>query len=487
MKNNEERKPKGAAIMQSRRKTLIGALCLGSVVVGMVLVGGQGLDRVSAVSRDTYEGLESFTNVLAIVQKNYVEEVGPQKMIEGAINGMLNALDPHSAYLTPDLYKELQVDTEGSFGGLGIEITVRDGVLAVVSPIEDTPAYRAGVKAGDQIIKIEGELTKDMSLVEAVKKMRGPKGSKIVITVRREGVSKLMDFPMLREVIRVQSVKSRSLEKGYGYVRLVQFQDRTGADLDAALTKLTQENGKIEGLVLDMRNNPGGLLSQAVKVSDTFLDSGLVVYTEGRLENQKQKYFAHPGGYTEFPIIVLVNGGSASASEIVAGALQDHGRAVILGTQTFGKGSVQTILPLENGAALRLTTALYFTPNGRSIQVTGVTPDVMLDNYAATQVAAKEPREVREENLRGHFDNKKAQPSSPMKKEIALPEEAAKATGETPPEPQIKEGELGKDPQLDRALHLLKNWSTFKTTVATVDKTVSTEATQSATPSKDKK
>jgi carboxyl-terminal processing protease len=443
-------------------------------VVGVVLFGGQGIERVAAVNRDTYEGLEAFTNVLAIVQKNYVEEVSSQKMIEGAINGMLNALDPHSAYLTPELYKELQVDTEGSFGGLGIEITLRDGVLTVVSPIEDTPAYRAGVKAGDQIIKIEGELTKDMTLVEAVKKMRGPKGSKIVISIRREGVNKLLDFSLVREVIRVQSVKSRSLEKGYGYIRLSQFQDRTGADLDAALAKLTQENGKLAGIVLDLRNNPGGLLSQAVKVSDTFLDSGLVVYTEGRLENQKQKYFAHPGGYTDVPMVVLVNGGSASASEIVAGALQDHGRAVVLGLQTFGKGSVQTILPLESGAALRLTTALYFTPNGRSIQVTGVTPDIVLDNYAATQVAAaREQREVREENLRGHFDNKKNSSALPKRKEISLPEEtdknetkASTEAADASQESQVKEGELGKDPQLDRALYLLKHWGEVKTTVA---------------------
>ncbi|MBI3245644.1 MAG: S41 family peptidase [Deltaproteobacteria bacterium] len=460
-------------MMQSRRKRFFAGLVVCLVVSGVVLFGGQGPERVAAVGRDTYEGLEAFTNVLAIVQKNYVEEVGPQKLVDGAINGMLNALDPHSAYLTPDLYKELQVDTEGSFGGLGIEITIREGMLTVVSPIEDTPAHRAGVKSGDQIVKIEGELTKDMSLVEAVKKMRGPKGSKIVISVRREGVNKLLDFSLVREVIRVQSVKSHTLEKGYGYIRLAQFQDRTGTDLDAALTKLTQENSKLEGLVLDLRNNPGGLLSQAVKVSDTFLDSGLVVYTEGRLDNQKQKYFAHPGGYVDVPMVVIVNGGSASASEIVAGALQDHGRAVVLGIQTFGKGSVQTILPLESGAALRLTTALYYTPNGRSIQVTGVTPDVIVDNYPPTQVATREQREVREENLRGHFNNKKVPSSTSTKKEKETPEEAAKSaeSGEASPESQVKEGELGKDPQLDRALHLLKNWETFKTTVATVDKT----------------
>lgn len=458
--------------MQRQRKKLLVGLLAWAVVMAVVSLGGQGLERVSAVDRNAYEGLEAFTDVLAIVQKHYVEEASTQKLVEGAINGMLNGLDPHSAYLTPELYKELQVDTEGSFGGLGIEITLRDGLLTVVSPIEDTPAYRAGIKAGDQIIKIEGELTKDMSLVEAVKKMRGPRGSKVVISVRREGVPRLIDFSLNREIIRVQSVKARALEKGYGYVRLTQFQDRTNADLENALTNLMTENGKLEGVVLDLRNNPGGLLSQAVKVTDLFLDSGMIVYTEGRLDNQKQKYFAHAGGYTDFPIVVLVNGGSASASEIVAGALQDHGRAVVLGTKTFGKGSVQTILPLESGAALRLTTALYFTPNGRSIQVTGVTPDITLENLTPTQVAAREQREIREENLRGHFDNKKQQGPVPAVKEIS-PEGGgiggeAEPTQQEQDEEALKEGELGKDPQLDRALQLLKSWRVFKTTVAAV-------------------
>jgi carboxyl-terminal processing protease len=452
--------------MQGRpQKILVGLLACG-VGLGVVFFGGQGLNKVSAVSRDAYEGLEAFTNVLAIVQKNYVEEVGTQKLVEGAINGMLGALDPHSAYLTPESYKELQVDTEGSFGGLGIEITVRDGVLTVVSPIEGTPASRAGVKAGDQIIKIEGELTKDMTLVEAVKKMRGPKGSKISISVRREGVPQLIDFSLTREVIKVQSVRSHSLEKGYGYVRLAQFQDRTSVDLEGALSRLTQENGKLEGLVLDLRNDPGGLLSQAVKVSDMFLDSGMIVYTEGRLDNQKQKYFAHPGGHTDFPMVVLVNSGSASASEIVAGALQDHGRAVVLGTQTFGKGSVQTILPLENGAALRLTTAMYFTPNGRSIQVTGITPDIVIENLTPTQVAARDQREIREENLRRHFDNR-GQGPAPEIQEISPKGETDGKEEPAPDDNAVKEGELGKDPQLDRALQLLKSWRVFKTTVAT--------------------
>lgn len=478
---------------QQRRNTIIGFL-IGLGVASVISIGGSGLQKVAALSSDPYAGLESFTSVLAVVQRNYVEEVATQKLVDGAINGMLNALDPHSSYLTPESYKELQVDTEGSFGGLGIEITLRDGLLTVVSPIEDTPAYRAGVKAGDQIIKIQTELTKDMGLVDAVKKMRGPKGSKITIAVRREGVPRLLDFTLTREVIKVQSVKAKSLEKGYGYVRLTQFQDRSGADLEAALQKLTQDNGSLAGLVLDLRNDPGGLLSQAVRVSDLFLESGLVVYTEGRLDNQKQKYFAHPGGQTEIPLVVLVNGGSASASEIVAGALQDHGRAVIVGTKTFGKGSVQTILPMENGAALRLTTAMYFTPSGRSIQVTGITPDILVENMTAEQIAAREQREIREENLRGHFDRPEAgapEQKTPEKTDKKEPEVAPAAPA---PEPQggaapegtgekvaavpeekkeeIKEGELGKDPQLDRALEVLKSWETYKkkTHVATVVK-----------------
>ena len=464
---------------QRRQRALFRILvCIG--LMGIGYFGGQGLQKVSAGARDPYEGLEAFTNVLAVVQKNYVEEVGTQKLVDGAINGMLTALDPHSSYLTPESYKELQVDTEGSFGGLGIEITVRDGVLTVVSPIEDTPAYRVGVKAGDQIIKIEGELTKDMSLVDAVKKMRGPRGSKITVSFRREGTPRLLDFHLTREVIKIQSVKSKTLEKGYGYVRITQFQDRTGNDLDAALSKLTQESGKIEGLVVDLRNDPGGLLSQAVKVSDTFLDSGLIVYTEGRLDNQKQKYFAHPGGQTEVPLVVIVNGGSASASEIVAGALQDHGRAVVVGTKTFGKGSVQTILPMESGAALRLTTAMYFTPSGRSIQVTGITPDVIIDNAPPAQ-GERTQREIREENLRGHFDRpthgaiEKDKPETNEKKDPALPSETQEPTskeesGEKAGKaPEVKEGELGKDPQLDRAMQVLKSWETYKkkTAVAT--------------------
>src|SRR5881409_3564109 len=275
--------------VRRRMLPLVGALLL----VAGYLLGGRNVTAVSAVAKEAYDNVELFANVLTLVQKNYVDEVTTRQLIEGAITGMLSSLDPHSAYLTPDLYKELQVDTKGSFGGLGIEITNRNGVLTVVSPIEDTPAYRAGVKAGDQILKIEGEFTKDMTLVDAVKKMRGPKETKVTLTLKRENAPELFDVTLTREIIKIQSVKSKMLEKGYGYVRVTQFQERTDDDLERALKNLDKEAGGLQGLVLDLRNDPGGLLTQAVKVADLFLDSGLIVYTDGRLENQRQKYFAH--------------------------------------------------------------------------------------------------------------------------------------------------------------------------------------------------
>jgi len=351
--------------MPRRRRSLTVFLAF-FAILALLFSGGNAVQRVDAVGKDAaYENLQTFTNILAIVQKNYVEDVTTEQLVEGAINGMLTSLDPHSAYLTPDLYKELQVDTKGSFGGLGIEITVRNGVLTVVSPIEDTPAYRAGVKAGDQVIKIDGEFTKDMTLVEAVKKMRGPKGSKVVLSIKREGMNALFDVSLMREVIKIQSVKSKWLDKGYGYIRLTQFQERSANDVERALESWSRE-GAIEGIVLDLRNDPGGLLTQAVKVSDLFLDSGMIVYTDGRLENQKQKYFARrPGSYVDFPMVVLVNGGTASAVRDRRGRLAGpQARRIILGTTTFGKGSVQTILPLDDNSALRLTTARYYTPSG---------------------------------------------------------------------------------------------------------------------------
>jgi len=457
--------------MSGKRRTgLALAIPLG-VTLAVLLSGGRGAERVGASPNEAYEQLEQFTNVLSIVQKNYVEEVDTKRLVEGAINGMLAALDPHSAYLTPDLYKELQVETKGSFGGLGIEITNRNGMLTVVAPIEDTPAYRAGLESQDVILKIDGEFTKDMSLVEAVKKMRGPKNTKVKLTIKREEPTRLFDVTLTREVIKIQSVKSKMLENGYGYIRLTQFQERTDDDVTNALRALEKESGGLHGLVLDLRNNPGGLLTQAVKVADIFLDSGLIVYTDGRLENQKQKYFAHKAStWTEFPMVVLVNGGSASASEIVAGALQDHKRALVLGTTTFGKGSVQTILPLDDTSALRLTTARYFTPNGRSIQATGIVPDIQMQQGTQVAQADKGAGLLREANLPRHLEHPEGrkpvvEPDGEPGEEPSL--QPATEPGAAPaPAEEFREGELGRDPQLDRALELLKSWQVFRTFVA---------------------
>ena len=370
--------------------------------------------RAQALSNDTYQELETFASVLAIVQKNYVEPVTTKKLIDGAISGMLASLDPHSAYLTPDLYRDLEVETRGSFGGLGIEITIKNGALTVVAPIEDTPAYRAGLKAGDQIIKIDDDFTKDMSLTDAVKRMRGPKGSKIKLTLHRNGVPELFTVTLARDVIKIQSVKSKMLPDGYGYIRVTTFQENTDDGVEKAIDEFeAKDHGKVKGMVFDLRDNPGGLLNQAVKVSDDFLDGGLIVYTQGREENQQQKYFSHKKkDFVDYPMVVLVNGGSASASEIVAGALQDQKRAVILGTQTFGKGSVQTILPLDDHSALRLTTARYYTPTGRSIQAVGITPDVDVEPPKETLASITqeggefdENPEIHESDLPHHFEN----------------------------------------------------------------------------------
>ncbi|MDG2307429.1 MAG: S41 family peptidase [Candidatus Binatia bacterium] len=450
-------------VRKSRRRAWLTMLAFG-LIMAVLFSGGRAVQGVSAVGGDAYDRLETFTSILTIVQKNYVEEVGTKELLEGAVNGMLGSLDPHSAYLTPELYKELQVDTKGSFGGLGIEITNRSGVLTVVSPIEDTPAYRAGIQPGDQIIKIEGEFTKDLALMDAVKKMRGPPGSKVKISVKREGTADLIDFTITREDIQIQSVKSRDLGDGYGYVRITQFQERTAQNVDNALSEIAAANGgAILGLVLDLRNDPGGLLSQAVKVTDEFLDSGMIVYTDGRLDSQNQKYFAHKqGSSTDFPMVVLVNGGTASAAEIVAGALQDHKRALVLGTQTFGKGSVQTILPLDDSSAIRLTTARYYTPGGRSIQATGIVPDIEMENNVrlVRQDGRPLPQDfLREANLPKHLENENGSDDDDDE-EGAQPEKQAAAA------PSGVLGELGQDPQLDRALELLKSWHVFKTLVA---------------------
>ncbi len=355
------------------------AFVIGSLLVVLTLsVGGSAVSK-GTDSGATYEQLRLFTEVLSIVQNQYVDEVPPRELIYSAIKGTLRGLDPHSSFLDPDSYREMQVETSGSFGGLGIEITLRDDILTVVAPIEGTPAHRAGLQPGDRIVKIDGLPTKDMQLADAVKRMRGKPGTKVTVSVVREGWTEPHDFEITREQIRVHSVRTQDLGNGIAYIRLRQFQEQTAHDLDAALEKFSR-NG-MKALILDLRNNPGGLLTSAVEVSEKFIDDGkLVVYTEGRVRNQNMRFSAHAKKpLTDVPMVVLVNQGSASASEIVAGALQDYGRAVLVGTQTFGKGSVQTIIPLSDGSGLRLTTAKYFTPKGRSIHGKGITPDIVVE------------------------------------------------------------------------------------------------------------
>jgi carboxyl-terminal processing protease len=369
---------------------------ISALLLVLTLSLGGGVASKSNDSAATYENLKLFTEVLSIVQSQYVDEVPAKDVIYSAIKGTLRGLDPHSSFLDPEMYREMQVETSGSFGGLGIEITLKDDVLTVVAPIEGTPAYRAGILSGDRIVKIEGLSTKDMQLTDAVKRMRGKPGSKVTISIVREGWTEPKDFPIVREQIRVQSVKEQQLEPGIEYIRLRQFQEQTSGDLEAALEKHTKD-GKIQGLILDLRNNPGGLLTSSVEVTEKFIDSGrLVVYTEGRVRNQNMRFQANSMKvFSDFPMVVLINQGSASASEIVAGALQDWGRAVVIGTQSFGKGSVQTIIPLSDGSGLRLTTAKYYTPKGRSIHGKGVTPDIIVEQPkppAPAPGAAAEPQ-----------------------------------------------------------------------------------------------
>ena len=417
-----------------------------------VTVGLGRFHKVSALSNPTYEDLRVFTDVLGILQKEYVEETKSKDVIYGAIKGMLETLDPHSAFMPPNMYKEMQEETKGRFEGLGIEITMKEGVLTVVSPIEDTPAFKAGIQARDQILKIDGVLTKTLTLMESVKRMRGPKGSKVTLTIIREGFPNPKDYTLIRDVIPIRSVRYEVLEKQYGYIRLSQFQEKTDSEFQKAARALEEETkGELKGLILDLRNNPGGLLDQAVKVSDRFIESGLIVSVEGRREEHKMKFNAHPqeDNLTRYPLVVLVNGGSASGSEIVAGAIQDHGRGIILGTQTFGKGSVQTIFSLKDGSGLRLTTARYYTPSGRSIQAKGIVPDIIVKPSLPEEEKAAPPKQQpTEKDLERHLNDvkEKEKPKVEVKEEVKEKEKEKKPV----------------DNQLERALELLKSWEIFK-------------------------
>ncbi|MCZ6577628.1 MAG: S41 family peptidase [Acidiferrobacterales bacterium] len=386
--------------------------------------------------------LRTFTEVFSKIKSDYVEDVADKKLLEDAIGGMLAGLDPHSTYLDPEGYKDVRIGTEGQFGGLGIEVTMENGFIKVVSPIEDTPAARAGLQPGDLIVRLDDTAVKGMSLSEAVKLMRGKPGSNITLTVVREGENMPLKITVTRAVIKIRSVKSRLLEPGYGYIRITQFQANTTKNMKTSLSKLEKENGgKLKGVVLDLRNNPGGVLNAAVSVSDAFLKKGIIVYTEGRVADSKLTFEAQPDQVLEgAPLVVLVNGGSASASEIVAGALQDNGRAVIMGTKTFGKGSVQTIMPMSNGAALKLTTARYFTPSGRSIQATGIEPDIVTEQAKLTRNKSDQDR-LKEANLARHLQS--GEPAAPDKKKSEK-------------EQTSKQSKLTDDFQLREALNLLK-------------------------------
>ena len=445
-------------------KNIAVSLC---VVAGSLLAWNY--STVTATTQDTYESLEAFSKILSLVQENYVEEVDSQKAIEGAIKGMLTTLDPHSSYMKPEDFKELQVETQGSFTGIGIEITMKDNILTVVSPIEGTPAFAKGLKAGDKIVKIGEEPTQDMSLMEAVKRLRGPKGSEVTISIHRKGWPDLKEITLIRDIIPIHSVKSKLLEPGYPYIRIINFQAQTTTDFKKALSDL-EKQGKIKGLIVDLRNNPGGLLDQSVKIADIFIDEGVIVSTKGRIKEQNSMFYARDNNAKyKFPVVVLVNEGSASASEIVAGALQDHKKAVIIGAQTFGKGSVQTIIPMDSGAGLRLTTARYYTPSGRSIQATGITPDIIVPSPASLTVEhdekeddqEKKPKYLREKDLKHHIGNG-LNDDVTQKEEKPKPEEKPKTKVKTPVSKEKQEAEdISKDQQLSTALTLLKGLNVF--------------------------
>ena len=444
---------------QPRRKSwVVGPMIALALLCGVII--GKGWERTGHAS-ETYEELKTFSEVLNQVQKHYVDETKPKDLIQGAIRGMLSTLDPHSAYMTPEMYKEMQVETRGEFGGVGIQIGVKDNRLAVIAPIEGTPAHRAGIKAGDFIIKVNEETTKDLTLMDAVSKMRGPKGSKVNLTIQREGTPDPLVFTLVRDTIKIESVKSKVIDN-LGYVRLTQFQEATGRDLAKAIKQFKEQ--KVQGTILDLRNNPGGLLTAAVDVSEQFLPSGkLVVYTKSR-EGKKDEWVAKAKDHLEdLPVIVLVNEGSASASEIVAGALQDWGRAVVVGTTSFGKGSVQTILALGDGSGLRLTTAKYYTPKGRSIQSTGITPDIVVKLAAPTLAKASDGKPGEKET--------ETKPTKPQSGKELSPH-GGKSPDEAGPKndnaPQTSPTELGgelsldQDVQLQKAVELLKSWKIFK-------------------------
>jgi carboxyl-terminal processing protease len=421
-------------------------------------IGAGFFGNIAAKSDETYEGLKIFADVIELIQKEYVDDVASKELIQNAIQGMVQSLDPHSSLLPPEAFEDLQIDTKGKFTGIGIHITMKNGFVTVISPIEDTPAYKAGIKAQDRIIKVDGKPVKDLR--QAVNMMRGPKGTKVLVSIMREGVKKPIDFALIRDVIPVVSVKALNLKSGYGYIRLSQFSGSTTQELKEALSEVESGDVPLKGLILDLRNNGGGLLNAAIKVSDLFMDEGKILSIKGRDKKNTKEYMATPNPVNRnYPMVVLINGGTASASEIVAGALQDQHRALILGTTSFGKGSVQTVETLRDGSGLKLTIARYYTPSGRSIQAKGIEPDIVLNHKRIDTKELQEEGLLKEKDLLNHLE------AEPEKKEDLKDDtEKSKPKAE---ETDFRVGplsleQLQTDNQVMRALEILNSYDIFK-------------------------
>ena len=445
-----------------RRKAKLSLGVLLTAIFFLGLLAGARGDRVvgNAEGEEAYDYLKTYADVIDIVKANYVDKVKDRDLIYASIKGMLESLDPHSSFLTSEMYEDMQTEEKGQFGGIGVEVTVEDGLPTVITAIEDTPAFKAGLKSGDYIVKIDGKLTRNMSMEDVVKLIRGRQGTPVTLTIMRRGFDFPKDYQVTRDVIKVKSVKYRMLDDKYGYVRITEFQERTGKDLDAAVKELQQSaKGGLKGILLDLRNNPGGLLDQAVEVSDRFISDGLITYIEGRKPDEKVTFAAHKKNDYTGPLVVLVNEGSASGSEIVAGALQDSKRAIVVGTKTFGKGSVQTIIPLADGSAVRLTTAKYYTPSGRLIQADGINPDIVVENDF-TRKKGDKYTPLKEKDLDKHLEGtKKPEEKKPDEKKTDDKKSDVSAPALNP-DLTVKSDE--DDVQLVMARQMLKSWDALR-------------------------